>query len=149
RQFLLVNVRGKLTPEDREIPHWSFTVHAYKGEWDGKKKHWLEGKWVQEESLPVAFKESFQVLGKGEDYYFVTRSGRLFAAGKPPRGRARKVGGVGAAPRRRITAFLTDADMGRTFLFCRAAGVGGRPTYFELGGRPRLVPYDPASVKAV
>jgi hypothetical protein len=91
----------------------------------------------------VAFREPFQVLGKGDDYYFVTASGRLFRTRKPAKGKQRPCVPVWSDASRPIRAFITDADAGRTFLFVGPEKKGGKPAFFEVSDRPRLVEYDP------
>jgi hypothetical protein len=54
-------------------------------------------------------------------------------------------GGSSADAGRPIRALITNADAGRTFLFIGPAKEGGRPAFFELSDRPRLVEYDPRS----
>jgi hypothetical protein len=163
RQFVLTNVRGRVTPagkteflagygidlsdDQRENPKWSLTVYAYKASWDAKKKEWRGGRWSREETVDVGFQEPFQVLVQGDDYYFVTRSGKLYAAMKPAKGKHRKMVPVGIDRDRRVVAFLTDADVNRHFFFCRPAKAGDKPVFFELADRPKLTAYDPAAVK--
>jgi hypothetical protein len=163
RQFVLCNVRGKIVPrgstkllaaytplvepKDRYTPHWSLKVHRYRAEWDRRRQRWKKAQWVEEESLPVVFKEPFQVLGKGDDYFFVTRSGKLYLTRKPARGQQGKMELLWDKPGQRIFAMISDADSGRSFLFCRAARLGGKRSYFELNEKASPVLYDPASVK--
>jgi hypothetical protein len=161
-QLLLTDARGKVTPfapeeplaayhvaitdEERRTPKWSFTVYRYEGKWDKAGQKWEERPWVKHESIAVGFREPFQALGQGDDYYFVTRSGKLFRAPKAPGGQPRKLEAVWDDPKRPVTAFLTDADAGRTFLFVPAKPAGGQPAFFELAPKPELVEYDPAAV---
>jgi hypothetical protein len=158
RQFVLNNVRGKAVPrgsagllsaygidynrKDRTTPFWSFRVERYKSAWDAKRQEWQQGRWEEEEKLPVVFKEPFQALGKGEDYFFVTRSGQLFVARKPAKGKQRSVKCVWSDSDRRILGIISNADADRHFLFC-AAKRGERPTFFELSAKPAPVKYDP------
>ena len=65
----------------------------------------------------MGFKEGFRVLGKGDDYFFLTDTGRLFVARKAAKGKQRSVVPVWADADRPIEAFITDADANRTFLF--------------------------------
>jgi hypothetical protein len=134
-------------PGGRGMWPWSFTTHRYEGKWDKAGRKWERRPWAQEESIEVGFREPFQVLGRGQDYYFVTRSGKLFRAPKPAGGGARKLGAVWADPKRPVTAFITDADTGRAFLFVPPKGKGGRPAFFELAPEPELVEYDPRAVR--
>jgi hypothetical protein len=160
REFVLTNVRGRISaagnagqmaafrlgmdPKDRETPHWSFTVHRCRSVWDRQRQRWQRGDWIKEESLPVVFKEPFQALGQGGDYFFVTRSGQLFVARKPAKGKQRSIERVWNDPSRRIIAIVSDADTDRHFLFCQAAKAGEQPCYFELSSKPRPTRFDPA-----
>jgi hypothetical protein len=160
RQFILTNVRGRVvlagkgdglagylleaTAEEKRTPAWTLTVHAYTAKWDKASQSWVGGRWQREGSIEVAFQEPFQVLGKGADYYFVTRSGRLFRAPPAAKDKPRRAEAVWSDRRRPVEAFLTDVDGGRTYLFCRPAKEGEKPTFFELGPKPRPVAYTPA-----
>ena len=66
---------------------WTFTTAQYRAVWgpnprpaDNKKwkEGWKEGKWSDEEILEVAFTEPFHVYGLGDDYYFVTETGKVY-----------------------------------------------------------------------
>jgi hypothetical protein len=162
RLFLLTNVGGELIPaggtkflssytikmtqEEKENPKWSFTVHSCRARWK-PPFFWVDQVWAQEETIAVNFRESFQVLGKGEDYYFVTASGALYVAKQPAKGKQRSLMKVWSDAARPIEALLTDADSNRSFLFLGPPKRGGKPAFFELADRPRLETYDPTSVK--
>jgi hypothetical protein len=125
-------------------PRWTFKVHRWRTTWDAKAGRWKGGKWSFEESIEVGFKEPFQALARGSDYYFLTRSGKLYRAPKAPKGKPRPLLRVWAEDGQPIKAFLQDADAGKTYLFCPPGRKGGKPVYFELGPRPRPLGYDPA-----
>jgi hypothetical protein len=151
RMFTLTNTGDVFRPggseRPAERPRWSLAVHACENRWDSAAGTWrTAGKWTKEGTIDPGFKEPFQVVGKGEDYYFITRSGKVYMAQRPARGKGRKMVALWADARR-VVAFLTDADTGRTFLFCRPAKPGERPVYWELGPRPRPLGYDPALAK--
>jgi hypothetical protein len=154
RQFVLAERPGKGKPgvDAEGVPfapgptRWSFTVHRYQTRWDAKAKRWQQGRWVEEGSIQVGFREPFWALGRGEDFYFVTRSGRLYRAPRPAKGKDRSIEAVWDAPGRPITAMLSDAGSGRSFLFVPPAAAKGRPAFFELAPKPKLVEYDPAAV---
>jgi len=95
----------------------------------------------------VGFREDFQVLSRGDDFYFLTRSGKLYVAPKPARGRNRVMRPVWIDAKRRIETFVTDADTRRTFLFCRQPPGAASAAFFELGGKPALVEYDPVQFR--
>ena len=79
-EVVLSNIDGKVTPagrggllaaygiaiKDSWNPRWTLTVHRTRATWDGES--WVGRGWEEEELLPVAFTEPFQVLGKGDDY---------------------------------------------------------------------------------
>src|SRR5262249_13911428 len=128
-------------------PRWNLSMHSFRDRWDRNRGKWADkGRWRFEGYVEVAFQEPFQALRQGDDFFFLTRSGRLFVAPKPARGTNRTIRAVWDDPRRRVLTFLTDADSGRTFLFCKAAR-GGKPAWFELSARPRPVAYDPPELK--
>jgi hypothetical protein len=163
RQFVLTNARGRLAPagkpglllgfrveqsdEQKRTPVWSLRVHSCEAKWSKASRSWVGGPWQREESIEVGFKEPFQVLGRGEGYYFVTRSGRLFRAPPAAKGKPRRLEAVWADRRRPIEALLTDVDGGRTYLFCRPGKEGEKPTFFELGPKPRPVAYELAAAR--
>jgi hypothetical protein len=126
---------------------WSLRCYSVRARWDDDNERYEPEGWRAEGTIEVRFKESFQALSKGEDFYFVTRSGKLFRAPKPKEGKDRKMETVWNKPDQRINTFITDVDTNRTFLFCAPAQAGARPTYFELGPKPKPVSYDPTSVK--
>jgi hypothetical protein len=163
RQIVLTNVGGRVIPaestefvdgfeleqtdEERQAPKWSLSVHGYRTRWSAKKKEWQRGQWEPEGTIDVAFKESFQLLGKDSAYYFVTRSGKVYKAPKPAKGKHRKMVPIWTDPERRVVAFITDGDANRHFFFVRPAKAGDKPAFFELADKPKLTAYDPAAVK--
>lgn len=131
-------------------PRWGMRVYHGKNTWDAGKAKWGEETWTEDEDaeqIEVGFREPFQVLAKGEDYYFLTWTGKLYVAKKPAKGKARKMQAAYDDPKRRVVTFLQDADGGRTYLFCKAAKPGERPTFFELSEKPRPIAYDPPALK--
>jgi hypothetical protein len=160
RQFVLTDVPGRRrapAPAEevvgcREAPPkpapkpWLFTIYHYEGRWDVKNKVWDLRRWSREGSIQVGFREPFWALGRGDDFYFLTRSGKLFRAPKPAKGKDRAIEAVWGAPGRPITAVLGDAGSGRTFLFVPPAAGKGKPAFFELAPKPKLGEYDPAAV---
>ena len=161
RQFVLTDVpdesyvpervparlAGDPTPEKKPAPFpWTFTTFRYEGRWDAKEKLWEERPWTREGSIAVAFKEPFQALALGDDFYFVTRSGSVFRAAKPVKGTDRTLARVWDGRLRPVRAFVGDAKTGKTFLFVPPAKRGGKRAFFELSAEPKLVEYDPKLV---
>jgi hypothetical protein len=161
RLLLLTNIEGQGRPAaktdklemrafarpNQKEPKWTFACYSVRAKWDrdAKDPGWQPEAWKEEGTLEVAFREPFQALSRGDDYYFATASGKLFRAPKPAgRGKHRKVVPVWDDARAPITALVTDADKGRTFLFVEKGpkGVGG-PFVFELADGVRLRAYDP------
>ncbi|MBY0230103.1 MAG: hypothetical protein K2W96_12545 [Gemmataceae bacterium] len=167
RQFLLTNVRGErgdfntrlkppvlkegeqlddgLTPDEITKPHWSFMSYRCEVKPGPKGKGWKPGPWKREAVLNVAFKEHFQAFQKGDSWFFLTASGRLFVCGPGAepgkRGPVRHV--IGDA-RRPVLATVVDALKDKTFLFL-ATDKG--PAFFELSDKPKLVHYAPKLAK--
>lgn len=156
RQFVLTNLRGELVPRgkgtglvtgywvkqtwvEKTKPEWSFVVHRCETRWDPKRKGWNPGPWSKEEELPVAFREHFHALAKGDDFFFLTASGKLYVASKPVKGKKRTVDPVYADAKRPILGMVVDAKEQRTFLFVVSAK---GPAFFELSDKPEIVVYD-------
>jgi hypothetical protein len=165
--FALTNVRGRLvdryengkkvesgkrqvvTEEEKNNPQWSLTLYDFTGSWDAKEKQWKSDRpWQKVETINVGFREPFQVLEKGGDYYFVTSSGKLFGAAPYERDQPRLMKTAWDDAKRPIVAFLTDADAGKTYLLCAPEKKGEKAVYFELGEKAELVSYDPGAVTA-
>jgi hypothetical protein len=134
--------------EEYKKPHWSLTVFRYRCTWDAEKKQWGERKSSREGEIAVGFREPFHALSKGDDYYFLTDSGRLYRAPKPKEGADRAMECVWDDAKQPITAFLTDANADRSFLFCKPAEEGGKGVYFELSDKPEPRAYDASAVPA-
>ena len=150
RQFITTNLTGERPDESRDFrkgksPPCVFSSYISDSPWDAKKERWVPKPWALEWTTPAAFKEPFQALALGDDYYFVTRSGALYRAAKPAKGTDRVLARVwdGKQP---IRSFITDAGTGKTFLFVPPAKAGGKPAFFELSDKPKLVEYDPKAV---
>jgi hypothetical protein len=120
-------------------------VYRCQSAWNAKEQRWQQRPWRLEARLPVAFREAFYVLGSGDDWYFLTRSGRLFHAPPAPRGGDRELVAVWDDPRRPVEGQVREYASGRTYLFVPAAD-GGKPACFELSAKPKLVEYDPDRV---
>jgi hypothetical protein len=157
-QFLLTNFRTwantPLPPGERlaerpgmenENPKtrpWLLQVQRGRNRWDGVRGKWAfnpvgPDEWVNEEVLEVPFKEEFQAFVRGGDYFFVTKSGKLFQASQAEKDKRRSTRCVWEEPP--ITAVLTDADADRVYLFCGEKAEGD---YFELAGKPTPKPFN-------
>jgi hypothetical protein len=163
--FLLVNVSGKVTPEPLEpgadlrmysadpddpgwkSPKWSFTVYHFRNRWSPRTRRWGDGVWAKRGPLPVRFKERFHAVLEGEDYYFLTRSGKVYHAPAAAKGKPRAVHPVWEDRKRPVVALITDADTHRSFLFCRQGKGEDRPVYFELAAKAKPRPYDLTEVE--
>lgn len=160
KEFVITNIRGKLVPyggtellgvqkievsgDERTRPVWSMTVYSYESRLDLKTPRWAPGKLKKEGTIDIGFREWFRVLSKGDDYYFLTRSGSLYRAPKPAKGTHRKMLKVWSNASDPITAFITDADTGKTFLF---RDKGKKPVVFQLDKAVRAKEYDPKLFK--
>ena len=168
RTFVLTNVRGrlvritgktegllltgyepKISEEDKKVPYWAMNVYECKKDWNPRLRVWeSEYEWRLVESILPSFREEFQVIAKGNDYYFLTSPGKLYRTG-PFRilVGGRKIEPVWTDAAQPITHYLTDADADRTFLFCKPAKEGEPGVFFELGPKPEPKPYDLSKVK--
>jgi hypothetical protein len=160
RQFVLTNARGEAhfggkgdlvarlrivqSEEERTNPKWSFTVHRCDSKWDKKDREWDTGPWSKEEKLPVVFKEHFHALQKGDDYFFLTASGKLFVSPKPAKGKKRTIKAVHDDAKRPIQGVIVAPKEGKTHLFVESAK---GPAFFELSDKPKLQVYDPRKAK--
>lgn len=161
RLFLMANVRGSFKPADKsdnlqgvrvsfeddetKNPKWWFGTWHYERKWSAEKKHWEEGKWTHEEWLKPAFTEPFQVFGKGDDYWFVTETGKAYLAAKPADG-PRVVKPLWTDDKQPIIAIVQDDDGQRTFAFCKSEKPD-QGTYFELTKELQQRRYDLSTVK--
>jgi hypothetical protein len=126
---------------------WSFRVYGYTTEWGKAKLKWTPGKWSSLESIAVGFKDSFQVIARGDDYYFVTGAGKVYRAPKAGKGKERKLEAVWDDAKRPVTAFIQDADSGAAYAFCKA-DKEGKGVYFEFAAKPKPVAYDAKGIKS-
>jgi hypothetical protein len=159
--------------ELKKILKWSFTVYRYRPRPAEKDKRgstpgtpsaeerrrpafshpfltnprWTPGSWSKEGTIAAAFKEGFQALGLGGDYYFVTDSGKLYRAPRPAEGTHRALLKVWSDAKRPIAGLVQDVDAGRTFLFCKAASPKDKPVYFEMAPTVKPQPCDLQAVK--
>lgn len=139
-QFLLNNSvaenPGKGDDDPKTRP-WLLGINRGRNRWDAVRGHWAfnpigPDEWKEEDTVfPVPFKEGFQAFVRGEDYFFVTKSGKLYHAPRAEKGKQRSSRCVWEGSP--ITAVLTDGDADRVFLFC---GEKGQGDYFELAMKP-------------
>jgi hypothetical protein len=136
--------------ENLEEPLWTLTAYRFSATWDDTPpKGW--GHFVEDrlETIEVGFHDHFQVLEQGGDYYFLTDGGRLYRAPKPDKkGKPRKMECVWQDDKRPIVGLVSDADAGRSFLFCKPEKKGEKGVYFEASAKPEPVEYDPSKVHA-
>ena len=149
RHFTATNLTSGFDARNKEFeegktPASKFYCHLGESRRD-KDGEWEEHSWKHEWTTPATFKEPFQALALGDDFYFVTSSGSLFRAAKPAKGTDRVLTRVWDG-KRPIKAFVSDAGTGKTFLFVPPAKDGGKRAFFELSDKPRLVEYDPKLV---
>src|SRR5262249_10623128 len=95
--------------------------------------------------LNVAFREPFRVFAKGDDFYFVTTSGKVFRAAKPAKGDDRTLEAVWEDAKRPVVAAVTDVVAERTFLFCQPEGNKG--VFFDLAVKPEPRDYDASAIE--
>jgi hypothetical protein len=161
-QLVLTNTRGRvvskgstglvgaysiiMTEEERNNPRWSFTLHRCKSRLDVKRGVWEPGAWEKVGDLPVAFKEPFHALQKGDALFLLTASGRLFVSPAPAKGEKRKITHVIGDARRPVEGIITAPKEGKTYLFVKSADRKG-PAFFELSDKPKLEFYDPKAAK--
>jgi hypothetical protein len=131
--------------ESRKKPYWSLGLFDFKNKWDTKAQNWPDGTWKRIGVIEARFHEQFNALSKGDDYYFVTQSGRLYRAPKPDKGTDRKMDTVWKDDQRPIVAFITDADADRSFLFCKP-DKDGKGVYFEMSDKPDPQSYEASKV---
>ncbi len=119
-----------------------------RGQRDPKSKLW-QATWKEGEKFDSSFQEPFQAYQQGEDYYFLTRSGKLYRAAKSDKG-PRRMTALWDDPRRPARLVLQDAGSGRLFALVPARP--GKPdelSYVELGPRLVFQPYDPTIITRV
>jgi hypothetical protein len=140
RQFLLRHDARLLKDKRAGERRWSFQVFTGKAKFEKGSLAWSGTNWDRGEALPVAFKEPFHAFGRGDDFFFLTKSDKLFHSPKPAKGKTRRINLVwGREP---VSAFITDADKNRTFLFLDSPKRKGDPALFELAEGVRLLRFD-------
>ncbi len=122
-------------------------------------KHPMLGVWYPDEHQEWAlgdqikdppFNERFHAFVKGETYFFLTDSGKVYMSKKPEKG-DRKLELLWDNDRCPITAALEDADTGKVFLFGKAAKDDGqgKDFYWELDETVNRRDYDPSQIKSI
>lgn len=127
------SVRSFLLYDRIEMKTWK-----HQGTWNAQEEKWkVEQAKEPDEIFPSAFMEEFYVFVRGEDYYFVTRTGRLFLAKKPASGQKRQMRLLWQDEERPIVAILDDTDKGCTWLVAREKGPKSLDGWFlELKEEP-------------
>ena len=135
-----------VSQKEQNTPKWSFTVHRCESKWNKRLGEWAPGPWSKEEELPIAFKEPFHALQKGDDYFFLTASGKLFVSPKPAKGKKRTVRAVAVEgkSKRPIQGVIVAPKEDKVYLFVESTK---GPAFFELSDKPVLVVYDPKVAK--
>jgi hypothetical protein len=95
RTLVLTNVRGRMVPitaerepglvlkaytpqqteEEKDLPYWAVNVYECRKDWNPRRRVWeSDYEWKLVETIVPAstFREHFQVIAQGNDYYFVT-----------------------------------------------------------------------------
>jgi hypothetical protein len=162
RQFILTNCSGVVwtdrsngTPQikhqgrtpNRRTPHWSFQVYRGKGILDAKNHTWRLPEWDLEAEMPVVFKETFHAVVLKSDFYFVTKSGKIYLTKEPAKGGKRSLQLIHDEPTEPIEMIISDTDTGKHFAFCKAPDKKSKPSYFEIEEKFKKIAYDPKSVK--
>jgi hypothetical protein len=134
--------------DDRGMTVWRGNGEHKRGENGGLfwEITWQE---VHEERFEPGFREPFVVLVKGDTYFIVTESGKLYRA--PKEHGKRSIGAVWQDADRPIRAVIDDADAGKVWLFGKGSpgAIGAKDFYFELAEKPEPVYYNPLSLKPV
>jgi hypothetical protein len=136
----------RIDDETLDTERWSLRSFSFRNEWNKKEAAWGEGKWSVGETFPVVFHEPFQVASHGEDYYFLTASGKVYRSPKPEKGKERKTEAVWEDAKRPVVAIMQDADAKKSYLFCKP-DKDGTGVYFELSAKPAECPYDAKRIK--
>jgi len=133
---------------------WKEKMAAWEGEgrWSEKRQRW-EVRWPEKPTAAVATEraglgaEPFTAYARDKTWFFLTRSGQLFAAPEGS-GPDRVASRAWVDSRLPVRAVVTDTAADKTFLFTRRAGVVLKPgqatpedqqdLYFELatGAKP-------------
>jgi hypothetical protein len=151
--FALTNVRFRIIPpgkadnpafagtisvtdEEKKNPKWRMCLISHQPKWNGKEKDWESGKNHDEGHIEPLFHEAFQVVAKGDDYYFLTASGKVYVSKKPEKEKPRTMDTFWTDADQPIIAFVTDANKERTFVFTKNKKKDDKDVYFELAGKP-------------
>lgn len=130
------------------VERWTLTIYHYEGDWDETAGEPIRKGWKLVAVVPGYFKEPFHAFAVGQDYYFVTNSGKVYHCPEPEKGKQRLMACIWDDAKRPVVAALTDADASRTFLFCAAKPGAAEGVYFDLAPKPKPVEFTLAGVPA-
>jgi hypothetical protein len=148
RMFFLANFES--TPMVKHNPKWRLEVYRCDMKWKKSEDWETTRSWYLEERIEAPLcREGFRVFAKGDDYFFLTHSGKLFCAPKAKEKGKRKMVAVWEDARRPIEAVLAEDPGKKVFFFCGPKAKGSKPCYFQMAGKPELKEYDPAKFPKV
>jgi hypothetical protein len=130
-----------VTDEWKKNPKWEMTLISYRPKWSEKKEEWETGENQEEGKIEPLFHEAFQVVARGDDYYFLTASGKVYVSKKPEKDKSRTMEALWTDADQPIIAFVTDANKERTFVFTKNKKKDEKDVYFELATKPDPKPY--------
>ncbi|MCE9568253.1 MAG: hypothetical protein K8U57_40150 [Planctomycetes bacterium] len=137
---LLVFDLIKTTPSKDAAPKFHIAVTRVTPEMKVRLDGWTNRGRAEEkpiEDVPSEFSEPFQAYLIGDDYYFLTRSGSVYLAASPEKGKSRTMKGIWTDPASRIAYIISDGERtGVHFLIPARDKIGWG--YFRLGPTPKL-----------
>jgi hypothetical protein len=121
--------------------------------WD---EGWKPGKWSDEEILEVAFTEPFHAYGLGDDYYFVTETGKVYfspplKSGETGPRKVRPLWTDGKQPVTHLVTHVDDDTPNLTYAFGEAAAPAKNREkfYFKLqGAEAKLTYFSPKQLQS-
>jgi hypothetical protein len=103
------------------------------------------------EKIPSLFNEDFYFFLRARDYYFVTKSGKLYVAPARKEGeKSRKMKSLWDDTKRPIGAVIEDSDNDKVWLFAKDKNAGAKMAlYFEMKDTIKTESFDPAKLRPV